>query len=759
MNKVITRALLALVGLMMFATTAVAQSAPPPGTPYITMAVTDDATVQIDLKAAAANTPVWVETAAGSYTQVTVGTSWTGFVNYTANGFIIKVHGNLAGFDCSGNTSKLLCLAFSSGLTNLQRLFCQNNSLMTLDVSRLTNLRRLYCQNNDFSTQAIDGIYCSLPQRQTGDDAVIEPVYSSSSADIATVLATNTQNAIDKNWKVQYYDNDADLPATTGTYVCPPTTPPSGTPYITMTVPDNAYVKFQMKAAAANTLVWVETEAGSYIPVVVDTVLTRNVRYLANGTTVKVHGNLKEFISQFNREMLTGLTFSSGLTNLEYLACPFNSLTTLDVSGLTNLKELVSTGNSLTTLDVSGLTNLKILGCGINSLTTLDVSGLTNLQELYCQGNSLTTLDVSGLTNLKKLVCASNNFTTQAIDDIYCGLPQRTAADSAVINPVSNSSSADIATVLTTNTQNAIDKNWRVQYYDDDADLPATTGTYVCPPATPPDGTPCITMTVANGATVQIDMKAAAANTPVWVETEAGSYTPVMVGTSWTDFENYTANGTTINVHGNLMGFDCSDNSTNLTGLTFSRGLTNLMQLYCQNNSITTLDVSGLTNLQLLFCHNNNFTTQAIDDIYCGLPQRTAADNAVINPVYNSSSADIATVLATNTQNAIDKNWKVQYSMDNADLPATTGTYVCGTGIDDVAAAEQLSIMPNPAGNTLNIECTEPVQEVRLHNIQGTEVLRTTQSKGIDVSHLSKGVYIVSVRTARGTATQKLIKE
>ena len=719
MNKVITRALLALVGLMMFATTAVAQSAPPPGTPYITMAVSDNATVQIDLKAAAANTPVWVETAAGSYTQVTVGTSWTGFVNYTANGFIIKVHGNLAGFDCSGNTSKLLCLAFSSGLTNLQRLFCQNNSLMTLDVSRLTNLRRLYCQNNDFSTQAIDGIYCSLPQRQTGDDAVIEPVYSSSSADIATVLATNTQNAIDKNWKVQYYDNDADLPATTGTYVCPPTTPPSGTPYITMTVPDNAYVKFQMKAAAANTLVWVETEAGSYIPVVVDTVRTRNVRYLANGTTVKVHGNLKEFISQFNREMLTGLTFSSGLTNLQKLSC------------------------------------------GINSLTTLDVSGLTNLQKLACPFNSLTTLDVSGLTNLKKLECASNNFTTQAIDDIYCGLPQRTAADSAVIEPVYNSGSADIATVLATNTQNAIDKNWRVKYYEynNNTDLPATTGTYVCPPATPPDGTPCITMTVANGATVQIDMKAAAANTPVWVETEAGSYTPVMVGTSWTDFENYTANGTTINVHGNLMGFDCSDNSTNLTGLTFSRGLTNLMQLYCQNNSITTLDVSGLTNLQLLFCHNNNFTTQAIDDIYCGLPQRTAADNAVINPVYNSSSADIATVLATNTQNAIDKNWKVQYSMDNADLPATTGTYVCGTGIDDVAAAEQLSIMPNPAGNTLNIECTEPVQEVRLHNIQGTEVLRTTQSKGIDVSHLSKGVYIVSVRTARGTATQKLIKE
>jgi hypothetical protein len=45
-----------------------------------------------------------------------------------------------------------------------------------------------------------------------------------------------------------------------------------------------------------------------------------------------------------------------------------------------------------------------------------------------------------------------------------------------------------------------------------------------------------------------------------------------------------------------------------ITSLDFS-GLTNLSGLFCSSNSLSNLDVSGLTNLEALFCDNNSFTS------------------------------------------------------------------------------------------------------------------------------------------------------
>jgi len=49
---------------------------------------------------------------------------------------------------------------------------------------------------------------------------VIQPVDNSSSTYNDTVIASNAANATAKNWKVQYYSNDADIPATTGKHKC-----------------------------------------------------------------------------------------------------------------------------------------------------------------------------------------------------------------------------------------------------------------------------------------------------------------------------------------------------------------------------------------------------------------------------------------------------------------------------------------------------------------------------------------------------------
>ena len=86
-------------------------------------------------------------------------------------------------------------------------------------------------------------------------------------------------------------------------------------------------------------------------------------------------------------------------TNLTYLECHYNQLTSLDMSKNTKLTYLDCYLNQLTSLDVSGCTALKNLSCSLNLLTSLDVSGCTALTSLDCSVNQLTSLDVSK-TNL-----------------------------------------------------------------------------------------------------------------------------------------------------------------------------------------------------------------------------------------------------------------------------------------------------------------------------------------------------------------------
>ena len=166
--------------------------------------------------------------------------------------------------------------------------------------------------------------------------------------------------------------------------------------------------------------------------------------------------------------------------------------------------------NTLSSLDVSGCTQLTQLRCQDNGLSSLDVSHNTKLTQLFCSGNSISRLDISSKnTNLGLLYCNDNNFSTQVLDDIYCTLPLRQASDLAVIYPIYSASSSDHATVIATNAHNATDKNWMVKYYQDGTDI-STTGSYVCPE---PNMDSYITLTVTDGASIKLDLQAAAAAT------------------------------------------------------------------------------------------------------------------------------------------------------------------------------------------------------------------------------------------------------
>ena len=579
--------------------------------------------------------------------------------------------------------------------------------------------------------------------------------------------------------------------------------------YITLTVKSGEAIKLDFKAAADGTPVRIVSGSNTQ-DITVGTNWIGKVSYTAYGTSMTVYGDLTGFDCSVNIMNLTALDVShntqlmrlycygntissldvshntqltmlncsnnslnsldiSQNTQLTKLSCYANQLTSLDVSNNTKLEELYCGNNKLSSLDVSHNTKLTNLSCYSNSLSNLDVSNNTQLKELSCYSNQLTSLDVSHNTQLTKLSCYDNQLSTAALDHIYCALPDRTGVEAGKIVPIVNASSSNAATVAATTKSNATSKNWKVQYAAGD-DILATTGTYVCGSSPQPNMDSYITLTVKSGEDIKLDFKAAAAGTPVRIV--SGSNTQdVTVGTSWTGFANYTADGTTMTVYGDLTGFDCSKNGENLTALDASNntqlmGLicstnqlssldvsknTKLTALSCFNNKLSNLDVSKNTQLRGLFCYGNNFSTATLDAIYCALPDRTGKDNGLIEPVKNSSDPNHATVLATNAQNAIDKNWKVLYD-DGGAYIHTTGSYDCSTAVAEAATEPSLTLYPNPVADVLYLSAT--ARTIRVYDIYGTEVAHAADTDRVEVSHLPAGIYTVK---ADGTVA-KMVK-
>jgi len=112
--------------------------------------------------------------------------------------------------------------------------------------------------------------------------------------------------------------------------------------------------------------------------------------------------------------------------------------------------------------------------------------------------------------------------------------------------------------------------------------------------------------------------------------------------------------------------------------------------------------------------------------------------------------------LATDTLEETDL---LLYTLTNTDssnynylcneLAALIGTSSCAaiTGINEPEIESTLMLYPNPATNQLSINSSIPIEQVRIYNTTGQLVLQTKQivNNAVDVSHLSKGVYITEI--------------
>ena len=124
-----------------------------------------------------------------------------------------------------------------------------------------------------------------------------------------------------------------------------------------------------------------------------------------------------------------------GCTALTKLWCSSNQLTSLDISRCTHLTDLYCCENQLSSLNVSGCPDLDWLRCSDNQLPSLDISGCPHLTWLWCSGNQLFSLDVSGCPDLRELFCSYNQFSVSALNQIYTDLPTTDGNITAISNP------------------------------------------------------------------------------------------------------------------------------------------------------------------------------------------------------------------------------------------------------------------------------------------------------------------------------------
>ncbi|NOY47367.1 MAG: T9SS type A sorting domain-containing protein, partial [Chlorobi bacterium] len=341
-----------------------------------------------------------------------------------------------------------------------------------------------------------------------------------------------------------------------------------------------------------------------------------------------------------NNNSLTSVDLGANIALTE-LYCSSNQLTDLDVTQNTSLIILNSSSNQLTNLNVSQNTALSELWCRYNNLSSLNLSQNTGLTYLECRGNQILNLDLTQNTNLEKLYCRDNQLTSldvslnTSLTVLNCMNNQLTSLN------VKNGNNINFTSFFATNNSNLTCINV------DNTTWSTTNWTSIDAQSYFSENCVCI-VNIPDATFKSLLVADATINTNNDTEiqcSEATAYTGTIAVSYWsisdlTGIEAFTSltslycnnnNITSLDISQNtaLTFLDCSDNPIGILDVTQN---TNLETLYCATNSLSTLDITQNTFLIFLDCNDNSLTTLNVtqntdlEDLRCYDNQITSLD-------------------------------------------------------------------------------------------------------------------------------------
>ena len=537
----------------------------------------------------------------------------------------------LIGLACGGNQLTTLDVSANTALTSLN---CSSNKLTSLDVSKNTALTWIDCSSNQIKGTAMDALIASLPSVSSGTMRVIYDDYERN-----VINTTQLAAARAKGWKPYYYESYKWLEYAVSEPVI------EGIAINETNFPDENFRSWLKSLSYGSDGVLTDAEIAGVTKIDVSyksikslqgieffTALTELSCSNNQLTALDVSKNTALTTLYCSDNQLTALDVSKN-TALTELWCYSNQLTALDVSGCTALTILNCSSNQLTTLEVSKNTALTLLSCYYNQLTALDVSKNTALRHLHCYVNQLTALDLSKNTALTWIDCSSNQIKRPAMDALVASLP---TISSGYMDVIYNENEGNVIT--TTQVAAAKAKGWTPRYYDGSSwqeyagSEPAIEGIAINETNFPDENFRSWLKSQSYGSDgVLTDAEIAGVTSISIPSTSIKSLQGIEFFTALTVLYCNNNQLTTLDVSKNMALTSLSCGINQLTALDVSKN-TALTELSCFSNQLTALDVSGCTALTDLYCYNNQLTAldvsgcTALTILSCFSNQLTALD-------------------------------------------------------------------------------------------------------------------------------------
>ena len=200
--------------------------------------------------------------------------------------------------------------------------------------------------------------------------------------------------------------------------------------------------------------------------------LTKNpsLTSLKCSNTQLTESNISYFVNNFSLTLLYCDKIKlqtldlSKLKELKYLSCNYCGLSSLNIEECPKLTDLSCHDNELTSLDVSKNVLLRSLLCGHNQIEILDLSSNNSLEGLTCEDNYITKLLLNNESPLIYIFCCKNKISGIDMDELLNNLPINKKSVSRIIKLIDSVGGYKYEKNLCTSSQVEIakSKGWTI---------------------------------------------------------------------------------------------------------------------------------------------------------------------------------------------------------------------------------------------------------------------------------------------------------
>ncbi len=582
----------------------------------------------------------------------------------------------------------------------------------------------------------------------------------------------------------------------------------------------DALLQIKVNCDANNMLNWLaDTDPSSWDGVTWNSASPRRV-YRLNINEKSLSGSLDvselSYLNTLNcsDNNLTGLNVS-GLIQLTTLIFNNNSVSSIDMTNLFSLNNFQCCNNQLTDIDLSvysdidGPITISNFFCSGNNLEELDLSLINGyVYILRCDSNQLRHIDFRNVQSL--VTCTKNHLPFSELQKIgvyeYLIEPQH-----EIFTPkyYTENTTIDYSAERMTEANTT-----QFTFFKDDVQVAQnTTGLFI----TTGNGTYHCTMTnskfynvtlktapvvISDDITFDpmemtalrvIDTNCDEGNNLNWDTSEDPSE---WNGISWTTTDSNPRKVRNLNLNNkaltgdmdisplnNLEDMDCSFNEIKNLTLT---GLSKLKKLNCSNNKLEDLNVADLTSLTDLNCKNNPLPLTTLAEIQDVPNVEFDEEITVYEPVFENKLvtldySDQATIENTATSFTFYKNGVEEETNTTGKFTITEeGEYFCvmknlklnsvtittatvtvnlATGVE-ITRGNELKLFPNPVEKTLYFSGDKKIQKAEIFSLSGRKIASfKNPTNGIDVSGLTKGVYLIRLVDGKNSYAQLISRK